>query len=169
MLLDFINEPFENKPLYFQNGGKKTIQSFLKDAPADVKALNAGGQACYIQQHFAKELAFLQSGKHYDIIGNLLLTHAGFNSSSSDLAQSISHDFLWIREYYLRPNKTPYVNVFGHTPTLLIHKRHDVWVSNDRTYIGIDGACAFGGQLNAVLLTEQGELVETYASTSLAK
>ncbi|MER1987094.1 MAG: metallophosphoesterase [Solibacillus sp.] len=162
MLLDFIASPFVQRVLYFQNGGRKTMQSFLKDASAEVKELNAIEQAYYVQQHFAEELAFLASGKLYDIIGNVLLTHAGFDSSSNDLAHSTDNDFLWIREHYQRPNQTPYVNVFGHTPTILIHKMDDVWISEDRTYIGIDGGCAFGGQLNAVLLTEQGEIIETY-------
>lgn len=89
--------------------------------------------------------------------------HAGFESNSSNLADTTDNDFLWIRDHYERPNQTPYVNVFGHTPTKLIHKTDDVWVSEDHTYIGIDGGCVYGGQLNGVLLTDQGEIVETYS------
>lgn len=163
MLLDFIAAPLVQKAFYFPHGGRKTIESFLKTAPAEIKALNSIEQAYYVQQLFAKEFSFLKSGKLYDIIGNVLLTHAGFESNSSDLADTTDDDFLWIREHYEYPNKTPYVNVFGHTPTRLIHKMDDIWVSEDHTYIGIDGGCVFGGQLNGVLLTEQGKIIETYS------
>ena len=163
MLLDFIASPLVQRTFYFPHGGRKTMESFVRDAPPEVKELNAIEQAYYVQHHFAKELAFLERGKLYDIIGNVLLTHAGFESNSSDLADTTEDDFLWIRDHYEHPNKTPYINVFGHTPTRLIHKSDDIWVSLDRKYIGIDGGCVFGGQLNGVLLTDQGEIIETYS------
>lgn len=166
MLLDFIAAPLVQKAFYFPHGGRKTIESFLKTAPAEIKALNSIEQAYYIQQHFTKELSFLENGRLYDIIGNVLLTHAGFESSSNDLADTTEEDFLWIRDHYIRPNKTQYVNVFGHTPTRLIHKKDEIWINEDRTYIGIDGGCVFGGQLNAILLTEQGTILDMYSVKS---
>lgn len=163
MFLQFVASPLIQRVFYFPHGGRETLQSFLSDAPNDVKAFNAVEQAHYIQQHFKQELAFLQRGKLYDIIGHVLLTHAGFESHSDDLAYSTEDDFLWIREHYRQRNKTPYVNIFGHTPTRQIHGSDDIWVSEDGKYIAIDGGCVFGGQLNAVLIDDSGTIVSTYA------
>lgn len=162
LLLDFIRSPQIGYPMYIRNGGRQTLRSFLQDAPKEVKELNPLAQAEYVKEHFTKELTFLKSGELHAIIGNVLFTHAGFESYSADLSESADDDFLWIREHYRQPNKTPYVNVFGHTPTYQIHRDDHIWVSDDQKYIAIDGGCAFGGQLNAVLLNEQGELLNTF-------
>lgn len=166
MLLDFLPSPLAQYRFYFTQGGRTTMRSFLENTPTEVKERNVIEQAYYVKQHFTKELAFLENGKLYKIIGNVLLTHAGFESSSSNLADSTDDDFLWMRDHYLHPNQTPFVNVFGHTPTRQIHKTDDIWVSENRKYIGIDGGCVFGGQLNALLLTDQGEIVGTYSQKS---
>lgn len=163
MFLHFLASPLIQRVFYFPHGGRETLQSFLSDAPDNVKAFNAVEQAHYIQQHFKQELAFLQRGKLYDIIGHVLLTHAGFESYYADLAYSTEDDFLWIREHYKQRNKPPYVNIFGHTPTRQIHGSDDIWVSEGGKYIAIDGGCVFGGQLNAVLIDDSGRIVSTYA------
>lgn len=162
MFLQFIASPLVQRAFYFPHGGRQTMQSFLSKQPDDAKALNAIEQAYYVQQHFQEELDFLERGKLYDIVGNVLLTHAGFESLSDDVTYSTEEDFLQIRDHYKQPNKTPYVNVFGHTPTRQIHGSDDIWISDDGTYIGIDGGSVFGGQLNAVQLDEEGTLLNTY-------
>lgn len=163
MLLDFIRLPEANRAFYFPHGGQETMRSFLDATPTGGKQLNQIEQVYYVKEHFADELAFLESGKLYEIIGDVLLTHAGFESHFAELSGSTEDDFLWMRDHYLRENKTPYVNVFGHTPTKQIHKINDVWVSADKKYIGIDGGCAYGGQLNAVLVSDKGEVIENFS------
>lgn len=163
LLLDFIRSPQVSYPMYIRNGGRQTLRSFLKEAPKEVKELNPIAQAKYVKEHFAKELAFLESGELYTIIGNVLFTHAGFESYYADLSESTDDDFLWIREHYRQPNQTPYINVFGHTPTYQIHRDDNIWVSEDQKYIAIDGGCAFSGQLNGVLLNEQGKILDTFS------
>lgn len=164
LLLDYMRSPQISHPMYVRNGGRETIKSFFQEAPKEVKELNPMEKAQYVKEHFAKELAFLKSGEFYAIIGNVLFTHAGFESYYADLNESNHDDFLWIRDHYHQPNQTPYINVFGHTPTYLIHQDHNIWVSEDRKYIAIDGGCVFNGQLNAVLLNEQGEILDTFSA-----
>ena len=163
MFLNYIASPMINRMLYFPHGGRQTMASFLNTAPSAMKELNAIEQAYYVQENFQKEISFLESGQLNAIIGKVLLTHAGFESTSSDLADTTDDDFLWIRDHYLQPNQTNFINIFGHTPTRYIHQSDDIWVSTNQTYIGIDGGCVFGGQLNAVLLTEQGTIIETFS------
>ena len=44
--------------------------------------------------------------------------------------------------------------VFGHTNTQHIHGSADIWFGGDK--IGIDGGCAYGMQLNALEIKENG-------------
>lgn len=162
LLLEYIRFPQINRSIYFQNGGRETMTSFLQDVPKEVKELNPIEQAFYVKEQFTEELAFLENSKPYVIIGDVLFTHAGFESYYADFSESNEDDFLWIRDHYLQLNTTPYVNVFGHTPTRQIHKGDDIWVSEDGKYIGIDGGCVFGGQLNALLITQEGKIVDQY-------
>ena len=160
LLLNYLRFPQLNHSIYFRNGGLETLKSFLDAAPKEALELNTIEQARYIKEQFAKELAFLEKGKLYEIIGNVLLTHAGFESYHADLSETTDDGFLWIREHYHTPNQTPYVNVFGHTPTVLIHKSNDIWISEDKKYIAIDGGCAYNGQLNGLLLKDTGEIIK---------
>lgn len=163
MLLEYIKLPLVQHKLYLPIGGRQTMMSFMEVAPKKIKELNSMEHAYYVQEHFAEELAFLESGKLYEIIGDVLFTHAGFESTFAELSETTDDDFLWIRDHYLHPNKTPFVNVFGHTPTRLIHQSDDIWLSADEKYIAIDGGCVFGGQLNALLLRETGEVIKTFS------
>lgn len=162
MLLEFLKTPSDSYQLYRQMGGEPTIQSFLDGLSLTEKPYSPFEKASVIQLHYAEEIQLLKDAQSYAEIGKVLLTHAGFDSSSPDYRQTYNNDFLWMRDHYLKPNLTPFVNVFGHTPVTLIHKSNDVWVSEDKRYIGIDGGAFLTGQLNAVLLSEKGELLETY-------
>lgn len=55
--------------------------------------------------------------------------------------------------------------MFGQTPTKYIHHSisTDYWISEDKTYIGIDGGCAYGGQLNGIVIDENGQIAEMYS------
>lgn len=101
MLLDFIHLPEANRAFYFPNGGQKTMQSLLNAASAHVRELNIIEQAHCVKEYFAAELAFLEKGQLYELIGDVLLIHAGFESHFKELAESTEDDFLWIRDHYL--------------------------------------------------------------------
>lgn len=162
MLLNFLNNPAEKQGNYYMNGGLETMQTLLAQLPDALANVSYTEQAEAVKAHFSAQLEFLATAPTHHIIGQVLLTHAGFNSEFATLEQSTTRDFLWIRKHYLQANKTPYVNVFGHTPLTYIHESHDVWVSDDQRYIGIDGGCYMSGQLNAVLLAQTGELLHVY-------
>lgn len=162
MLLNFLSNPIEKQEHYYKNGGKETMQNLLVHLPACIREQPYILQANEIKQHYASQLAFLKLAPVYKIIGNVLFTHAGFNSEFASLEETTERDFIWIRKHYEFTNKTPYVNVFGHTPLTYIHESNDVWLSDDKRYIAIDGGCYMSGQLNAILLNQQGELLEMY-------
>ena len=42
--------------------------------------------------------------------------------------------------------------IFGHTRTIELHGSSDIWFGGDK--IGIDGGCAYGEQLNALILQQ---------------
>lgn len=162
MLLNFLNNPVEKQEHYYINGGKETIDCFLAQLPKEVALKSVTEQAHEINNHFQQQLQFLQSAPLYKTIGDVLLTHAGFNSDYPTLDETTARDYIWIRKHYLQENQTPYVNVFGHTPVSYIHESNDVWLSEDKRYIAIDGGCYMSGQLNAVLLSQSGQLLEHY-------
>ncbi|WP_274307207.1 metallophosphoesterase family protein [Solibacillus daqui] len=162
MLLNFLNNPMEMQEHYYKNGGKETMQNLLVLLPAYIMEQPYILQANEIKEHYKSQLAFLKLAPVYKIIGNVLFTHAGFNSEFATLEETTERDFIWIRKHYEITNKTPYINVFGHTPLTYIHESNDVWLSDDKCYIAIDGGCYMSGQLNAVLLNKQGELLEIY-------
>lgn len=158
MLLNFLTNYEEKQEHYFRNGGLATIHSFL---PSEALNLPINEQVDYIKTHYLKELDFLKQANLFTIIGDVLFTHAGFNSELEDFRATEPIDFIWIRKHYEKPNGTPYVNIFGHTPTRYIHETDNIWTSADQTYIAIDGACVYGGQLNGVRLTQEGSIIET--------
>lgn len=63
--------------------------------------------------------------------------------------------------------KDPFINhktlvnklvVFGHAKTKDIHGSADIWFGGDK--IGIDGGCAYGLQLNALEIKNNGEYLQ---------
>lgn len=163
LFLNFINntDNLGAGELYY-HCGKETIKQLMKKAKDDTGIHNYEAVKATIKRLYAREIDFLNKTLYYKIIGKVLLTHAGFESESKDLTDTSEDDFLWIREHYKNPNLTDYVNVFGHTPTHKIHKSDDIWISKDNKYIAIDGGCSHDGQLNAVLIDDGGNLLETY-------
>lgn len=158
MLMYYVDGKMEDPTLFLVNGGIEMLRSFIKDIDEDAVKQNAE----ILKTQFAAEIDFLRNARHYFQYGNLLITHAGFDSTLDDWQETASHDFLWIREHHRNENKTGLLSIFGHTPTRNMHETDDIWISLCQNYIGIDGACAYGGQLNALLISEEGEILNTY-------
>lgn len=164
MLGDFVDDPHECGQLYvYQNGGVPTLNAFSKIG-SKMYYMSHPEIAEVIKDKCQAELEFLKQGHLYYEFGKVLFTHAGFCSWQDDWNKTSYNQFVWIRDHYKHKNNSGFVNVFGHTPTQLINadQSNDVWVSDDKLYIGIDGACAYGGQLNGILINENGELLESY-------
>ena len=158
ILINFLQSPIEKQENYYLNGGLETLASFFQPLqlaiPSSVEEIVA-----IIQSHYADELAFIQSAPHVSTIGQVLLTHAGFNSEYADYTKTTEREYIWIRKHYLSPNLTPYVNVFGHTPIHYINGQHDIYVNELQNYIAIDGGCYMTGQLNGLLIHEDGNIL----------
>ena len=162
MLMYYIDGRMKDPTPFLVNGGSEMLRSFIKDLDEEAVEQNAA----ILRTQFAEEMEFLKSARHFYQVGNLLIAHAGFNSSLEDWQQTSPEDFLWIRNHYEKANKTGFISIFGHTPTRNMHEVDDIWISPCGTYIGIDGGCAYGGQLNALLISEQGDILDTFVAHS---
>ena len=162
LLMYYVDGLMKDPTPFLMNGGMEMLRSFIKDVDIEATADNIE----ILTTQFAKEIDFLRNARHYYQYGKLLLTHAGFDSALDHWQNTKSRDFLWIRNHYIHENKTGLVNVFGHTPTRNMHEIDDIWISPCQSYIGIDGGCAYGGQLNALLMSEQGEILDTFVVLS---
>lgn len=164
MLLNFLANPLEKEANYYLNGGKETMDHFFQllniEHPASTEEASK-----LVKAHFEAELNFLQNAVLYKQIGNVLLTHAGFNSAFDSLEHTTDREFIWIRKHFLHQNKLGIVNVFGHTPVKYIYECNDIWYSEDKQYIAIDGGCYMTGQLNALLLNQEGVTLAEYKVT----
>ncbi|MGN1402121.1 MAG: metallophosphoesterase family protein [Bacillus sp. (in: firmicutes)] len=162
MFLDFLDNPAEKTRIYLKNGGGKTIDDFLcEEGNGDWSAEEV---AAAILEKRSKEVEFLKGLEYYYEFGDVLFVHAGVDLAKPDWRDTEKRDFLWIRGAWDHPNKTGKILVYGHTPTPLVHKeeRYDIWISEDRSFINIDGGAVFGGQLNAIIIGSDGKLIETF-------
>lgn len=162
LLMYYVDGVMKDPTPFLVNGGLEMLRSFIADLDEAATEKNAE----ILKTEFAAEIEFLRNARHYYQFGNLLLTHAGFDSSLENWQETSSQDFLWIRNHYNEENKTGLINIFGHTPTRNMHEVDDIWMSPCGSYIGIDGGCAYGGQLNALLISEQGEILDTFVVRS---
>jgi serine/threonine protein phosphatase 1 len=105
-----------------------------------------------IQDSFQAEISFLQSLPLYKRDSALIFVHAGINPKKG-LEKTTKVEFLNLREEFIHGYNNPEKVIFGHTPTRRIHHRDDVYFGSN-SVIGIDGGCAFGGQLNALIINE---------------
>lgn len=160
MLLQCLADSQNRSERYLNNGGIATIQSFIQTDQVHVEQLEE--LLAVVRTNCEAELQFLESGLLYYEFGNVLFTHAGFNSELENWRETSDKDFIWIRKHYEYENKSGLINLFGHTPVRYINEKDDIWVSPCGRYIDIDGACVYGGQLNALLISDEGEILQTY-------
>lgn len=157
--------------------GKKTIESFT-DEPIDTsdkKALEVKIKQIRLEMMSQMQglIEFFKGNlKYFYETENILFTHAGYNTTIANWKKTTDEEFIWIRKHYKNRPKTHHTNVFGHTFTQSIREERGEGYSHNPlliehsvgSYLAIDGGCAFGGQLNGVVLNEHGDLVKTYIS-----
>ena len=132
MLLDALDG--KNKKVFIENGGVETLKSYglqsasLIDIPSDHIA-------------FFKELHLTCT------FDNFLFVHAGLRPQKPVSSQT-QDDLLWIRDDFLECDDIfEYKVVFGHTPFINPHIRHNM--------IGIDTGAGYGGCLTALMLPSE--------------
>ncbi|MGX6441824.1 metallophosphoesterase [Neobacillus sp. K501] len=155
---------------YGKIGGVATINSCLKRLGMDEIEYS---QLLYdeskekeirnkILESFHAQISFLRKLPLYKKEGDLIFVHAGINPKKGlDLTTKV--EFLNLRDEFIYEYHKQETVIFGHTPTRRIHQQNDVYFGQNRV-IGIDGGCAFRGQLNALIINN-GE----FSSTSILK
>ncbi|MFS0781942.1 metallophosphoesterase family protein [Bacillus sp. 1P06AnD] len=166
MLMKFLDDPTEeNGQRYFRNGGDLTIKQFT--GLDDLSGMDYP-QIAELMSRAIGKTNYLKELKLYYEYGNILFIHAGIDPALSDWRDTDPHKMVWIRGNWEQPNKTGKVIVFGHTPTQEIHtdRTNGIWLNEKADYIDIDGGSVYGGQLNAVILNKQGQILQTFSVES---
>ena len=105
-----------------------------------------------IKENYQDQFSFLQSLSLFKKETGLIFVHAGINPKKG-LDKSNKVELLNIRNEFIYEYDDLETVIFGHTPTSKIHGQNGVYFGPNRV-IGIDGGCAFGGQLNALIINE---------------
>lgn len=163
MLLSWLlNTPYELLEYYYNEHHNETFRSFM-GRKRYMKSTRKQ-RALEIIRNFKNELNFMNQLPSYLETESAIFVHAGINLEADDWRLEET-EMLWIREPFIYSSKTPEKRVFfGHTPTPFIHgdrENFNIWISNDKMKVGIDGAAAMGGQLNALKVDSYGNIVET--------
>lgn len=163
--LDWIDDPVEGIHRMSINGGLDTLVSFLGDI--DINAEDAETWKAWNDQ-FVEEyediIQFMRGLRYYVEDQNYIFVHAGIDPELDDWKDTNKHDLVWIRRAFLDADlQIDETVVHGHTPNIDLHGKHDIFYRGKK--IGIDGGCAYGGQLNALAISSNGERKE-YAVAS---
>ncbi|MFI2856957.1 metallophosphoesterase [Paenibacillus sp. JSM ZJ436] len=119
----------------------------------------------FIRKHYKHHIDFLSDLQLYHESESHIFVHAGVNPLYSDWKKTSEDDFIWIREiFYNFKTELNKKVVFGHTPCIYLHETEDVWFSPLGDKIGVDGGCAFGLQLNALLVNSDGSYETAYVN-----
>jgi serine/threonine protein phosphatase 1 len=103
-----------------------------------------------ILDRFYSQVSFIKSLPYVEVDSNLIFVHAGVNPIHG-LKKTTKLEFLHLRDEFIYHYNQPETVIFGHTPTRKIHNQDNVYFGKNRI-IGIDGGCAFDGQLNALII-----------------
>ncbi|MNW59445.1 diadenosine tetraphosphatase [compost metagenome] len=135
-----------------ENGGLPTVKSYVgKDwFKAGFNYPEYNKAKAFIKLYYQQHIDFLKSLPLYVEDDKHLFVHAGVNPAySGDLKSHPEKNFLWGHKQFL--DSAPFMNktiVFGHIPTIRIHKSADTWFGDHK--IALDGGCCFGYQLNCL-------------------
>jgi len=154
MFLEYIKN---NDNFILMHGGIETVCSFYKndfelkyEEYPNVEEFNKKYKN-HILEHYQDIIDFVDSLPFYHETDDFLFVHAGIIPSyGEDWKNMELEDMLWLPyEHFvhetLNIGKTV---VFGHTPTINIHKDPYVWFGKDK--ICIDGGFVFGHSLHAL-------------------
>ena len=149
MLLDWLENPSEWSFNYFMNGGLNTIKEFV-DNPDDIACLDTYiDWSIQIKEKYKDIIEFLHGLPYYHETDKYIFVHAGINPFLKDWRNTSKEEFIWIRDEFLdNDHGLDKVVIHGHTPTKYLHDSADIYFGNKK--IGIDGACAYGYQLNCL-------------------
>lgn len=151
---------------YGRVGGIATINSCLQGIGMErveySHLLNDGKKENEIRKIildiYQEQISFLQSLLLFNKEEEIIFVHAGIHPKKG-LENTTRSEFLNIRHEFIDHYHNQEIVIFGHTQTSKIHKQNDIYFGENHV-IGIDGGCAFGGQLNALMIKD-GEFTAT--------
>ncbi|EFM09454.1 metallophosphoesterase [Paenibacillus curdlanolyticus YK9] len=157
-LIEIVNGDPEAIAKFFKHGGQATYESYIgpREQRTETEMLRELQER--IPAEFPHHLDFIESMPHYLEDESYIYVHAGIHPDYvSDWQNQPLREFLYVKEPFIsQPTGLSKPVVFGHTKTIDIHGKPDIWFGADK--IGIDGGCAYGHQLNALVVTGDGEL-----------
>lgn len=152
-LFDLVNSPTsEIRSKFIKHGGLQTAQSYC-----DVESELTDGELDRVietlKNQYMHHLNFLSQLPLYYEEQSHIYVHAGINPNYKDWREQPEHDFMYIKNEFIRSRFDMEKKViFGHTRTNDIHGSPDIWFSDDK--IGIDGGCSSGMQLNCLIIED---------------
>ncbi|WP_152656596.1 metallophosphoesterase family protein [Oceanobacillus sp. CFH 90083] len=171
MFLEFIfSDDPDKERRYLMNGGMTTLETYVGE---DYFPDDAAGEHLHSARQLIKEtdrehLAFLSNLPYYFETEKHLFVHAGIDPSLADWKNTPDYDKIWIRHEFLGfDHPHHFTVVHGHSPTQYIRGRKDNSIFFGNKKIGIDGACAYGGRLNCLIIMED-SYQTTYISNEKA-
>jgi Predicted phosphohydrolases len=152
-LVDLINNDSKwIRSKFLEHGGVQTIQSYcdINNEISD-EILNQARET--IKTLFDHHIDFLSRLPLYHEDHDHIYVHAGLNPNYTDWKNQPEHDFMYIKDEFIRYNfELNKRIIFGHTRTIDIQGTSNIWFSEDK--IGIDGGCAYGMQLNCLIFQD---------------
>ncbi|PLR78629.1 serine/threonine protein phosphatase [Bacillus sp. V3-13] len=164
-----LDTPEEELGFYYMPSHEETVRSFYGYDPENVQKCKRDSRkqrGQHIRHLFIKELHFLARLPMVHETENCIFVHAGINLNIQDwrdderCMNEIRNPFIYSKK------QAPKRVFFGHTPTGLIRDDKSdcsIWMSDHGDKIGIDGGCVFGRQLNALKVSEDGDIMQTIA------
>lgn len=161
MFIQSLNDQY-SVDRWLLNGGVQTLESYFKGS-----LISQGVETAikHIKDNYKNHIEFLENLQLYYETDDFIFVHAGIDPQLDDWKDTDPHDFMWIRQeffYAFEPLKIGNKKVvFGHSPVRFIkcsERTDDIWFSPCGQKIGIDGAAAYSGQLNALIIDEKNGL-----------
>lgn len=158
MFLDFLNhDDVKMIKRYLANGGISTLKNYVgpEHFQTGVTKDNLRAARQLIKKTASEHVAFLSALPYYYETDKHLFIHAGIDPTLTDWRETPQHDMIWIRQPFLfNDHQHDFTVVHGHSPTQYIRGSKDNSVLFGNKKISIDGACAYDGQINALMILE---------------
>ncbi|WP_440118977.1 metallophosphoesterase family protein [Paenibacillus sp. QZ-Y1] len=151
-LVDLINNhSLSVQSKFLEHGGVQTLQSYCGSNDISDEMLKQSRER--IKSEYGHHIDFLAELPLYHEDHDHIYVHAGLNPEYVDWKNQPEHDFKYIKDEFIRSEfHLDKRIIFGHTRTIDIYGKPDIWFHKDK--ISIDGGCAYGLQLNALIFQE---------------
>lgn len=143
MMVNFIDGKLGSKERWERNKGLATLQEYDS---ALTRVTNP------LTKEFTAHVNFIKTLDYYYETDDYIFVHAGVEPGVP-MDSTDKYKLVWIREEFYDNYNGEKTVVFGHTPTSFLwgERKLDVYFG-ENNIIGIDGAAAYGGQLNCLEL-----------------